>query len=60
MLDPKGLLVIDCSAVIGPAIGGDYIDILGIYYFMVGLDWMMAETSSRGGPAKTYKWKMYF
>ena len=27
-------------------------EILGIYYLMVGLDCMMAETSSRGGPAK--------
>lgn len=27
---------------------------LGIYYLMVGLDWMIAETSSRGGPAKLF------
>lgn len=35
---------IDCSAVFGPT-KGVYAGSLGIYYFMVGLDWIMAETS---------------
>ncbi len=35
---------IACSAVLGPT-KGVYARSLGIYYFMVGLDWIMAETS---------------
>jgi hypothetical protein len=43
--------VITYDCICGPMIGA-YIDNLGIYYFIVGLDCIIADTSYRGGPAK--------
>jgi len=37
VLAPRVLPDKDCYAVIGPVID-DYMEILGVYYFMVGLD----------------------